>query len=555
MLRRLDSDLRTNERLRFATRHRATERRPPWTAASIARATGWLSVLGVLTLGSGLSLGQAVHDSENWAADSSTESSGSASDLAHRMGIAFAPGLEPSFVDGIEDGDPSVCEAPVTARCWWVDAAAPDGGDGSFAAPFNSFEVVAGYRSSISSIEQGLIEAGDHLYVTGVFSMSSYDNGVNNPNIFIRSISDFSGSDPIVIKSWKGLPRAIFDGEKIDYTPPGWEYGGMVYVDPTSSLDMRIENIEIRDAHGSGIIVVDNVEHLEIANVIVHDTIGNPSGTAGGMALFQRSALHDYTVRNSVLYRNSVDEDGNVMGLSDNLGALSMTSNLGAQTGSTLSIYNNTFTDEVHSIRHKHSGNVHTDAFFNVFENAFSAVHARSRETDLHHNVVENVSVVLVSDAQNQNLDTIARIFHNTILDADLLVGTGSGDLSFRREFEYYDNIFFAMDSTELFHLARWSNEDFDLSGWRSGNNIYVFDDDGMVLYHEGVGFLFDAAMSYLGEENSSREDPLLTGNLVPSTGSPACGAASDGGDIGAFSCTLFADGFETGDLSLWSNG
>ena len=234
------------------------------------------------------------------------------------------PSLGPRFAGGIEPGDPSKCEATPPSRCYWVDADAPSGGNGSFASPYNSFEAVVGSING-SNYAQGSIAGGDYLYLRGTFAPPATDDPSRLLRMLFRRASQGgTRENPTVIKSWRGSPRAVFDGQH--RTNDMIVFAGMP--------SFRVANLEIATrsngrwhacgiGHGSG-----DFRRIWWCTI--------PSVTASSVlevASFFGDAGHEFVVpENCHFYANNK----NAFGAINNIGALSLTSDLMAPDFGTL---------------------------------------------------------------------------------------------------------------------------------------------------------------------------------------------------------------------------
>jgi len=437
---------------------------------------------------------------------------------------------------GIEPGDPSQGEAPPGNTNWYVDANAPDGGDGSYANPYNSFEQVCGYLDGGNYIT-GQIRGGDYLYVKGTFSASNHVEGSNNMDIHIgRGIQAGTAAEPTVIKSWLGSPRAVFDGEYIKNSL-------IQFRSTTTAGHFVIHNVEVKRAAGRGISVIENVAGCEVISVVIRDGHGDGIMGTGGAILFRlNEGQPHYIMRNSLVYNNDVNPEGGT----NNRGGISILSEGTVQTGASIDIYDNEIYDEVHAIRHKHSGNVIFNAYHNIIHDSMSAFYVRIyNENNIHHNLIYDMSgTAFQLVAENQQGDRRSYIYNNTVYQAPALLSTGPDDAAgWRRIVDLRDNIYYDTITTgtsnPVITLGRWSMDDFDLSDWTSTNNDYYYlAGRTPFLIHHSDFISWSAAGAYLNDPVMYDFDPQFVDgpnhDFHLQGTSPAIGAASDNGDLGA---------------------
>ncbi len=448
---------------------------------------------------------------------------------------SWGPGL--LFPNGIEPGDPAACEAPSGKRCWWVDADATKGGDGSFAMPYNSFERVAGHTENGTDYVQGLIQGGDFLYVKGIFRASAHNELDNNMRIVLgRSAQGGTPSAPTTIKSWRGSPRAVWDGEYL--------FNDLIGIHANPAI--RIQNVEVTRANGRGMVIGESVEWAEVVSVVVHDGKGdNYDGVGGGVVFWMTDLLHRFTLRNSLIYSNLRDYPP---GLGDNnVGGVGILSEPGALNGSVIDIYDNVIYDEIRAVRHKHSGPVLMRAYDNLIYDSVTGFYMRGFFNEVHHNVIINMKEAAfhsASPADSQG-DVEARLSHNTVYQAGNLLMADGDHPVFQRIMHLHDNLFSSPTPCDgVLYMGRWSGEDVRTTGWTFGNNLYFYPSGSTFLYHRESGNAvtlqdIQAGLAHLGDGTSRFGDPLLQApgqrdfRLMPS--SPALGTASDGANIGAF--------------------
>lgn len=468
------------------------------------------------------------------------------------------------FPDGIEPGDPGDCEAASPNRCWWVDADAPDGGDGSFANPYNSFEVAVGYRQT-SSYTAGLLQGGDHIYLKGTFDADNQiDSSVKSIQLYIgRSTQGGTKENPTVIKSYKGTPRAIFDGKFKDLDSFDTALSAIIHIASAGTPigAIKIQNIEVQNAHGIGISFVENVLYAEVAGVVVHDTgLRDGASSRGGIHFRMTENKTEFIVRNSLFYNNFRNEGGSgfFAASSNNIGGINILSSDEAEDGSKITIKDNILLNEFYAIRHKKSGNIETEISTNVIDTAKMGFYVRGyRDNIFQQNLVRNISdSVVYLDAEFQHGPMQVKVWNNTVTESVRFINTGFEDVGLARTLDVQNNIF--SSSVERFPIALSrdpSNDDYDLNQWSSNNNI--FNISGVtILKNKGTEYNFVDSMALLNDMTSFTGDPLFVSEAAPiatpvtniantlmsvlsadyslNTGSPALNTDSNGNNIGA---------------------
>ncbi len=423
---------------------------------------------------------------------------------------------------GIEPGDPAGCEAKQANRCWYVDAAAADGGNGSLQKPFNSFEQVVGYRTLSRSYVKGLLNGGDHLYLTGTFYLSKH---IDSPDINItkksmRLIFGHPGQsgtpdNPTLIKSYKGKPRAVLDGEFKLLDTMHSETAGLIHVSTSYKEPMHdivIQNIEVRNAAGLGIAFVDNVSSGKLISVVVHDTaLRDGASSSGGIhfRLTDRQPL--FSISNSLIYHNYRNEDGSCcfIGSSNNIGGINILTEPKAQDGSKVIINNNIIKDELYAIRHKRSGNIITEAANNIIENATVGFYIRGYKNNIiHHNLIKDTDTAILLEAENQKGNMQAEIFNNTVINAEKLIDIGYAIKPFKkyglvRNINLYKNVFTSKHNKPALMLGESKNGIYPLDQWQSANNLFMINNKQPLLRHEGNSYTAERAFKVLNDPSS----------------------------------------------------
>lgn len=471
--------------------------------------------------------------------------------IAPKSAIAetdFVPGL--IFPTGIEPGDPSECEAPIGNSCWWVDADAAGGGDGSYASPYNSFDDVVGYFSGANNTgtyTAGEISGGDYLYIKGEFSGAEYEKTI----VMARGSQGGTAAEPTVIKSWRSSPRAVLNGN-----------GSRDDLIRISALDsnenggVRIQNIELRNADGRGIYIDENVVSAEIVNVVVRDGEGDSVSGEGGAVVFKMNGFttgglnHDYTIRNSLIFNNDNNPGG---GSLNNVGGVSIISTL--QSGSPIvRIFNNIIHDEVRAIRHKTnvsgSGTLTMESYNNVIYGSKTAFYLRHRDNIIYRNLIFNVEDEAVRwEGQNGSGTANSEFYHNTVFNTPQLINTGDDSLTYALQFNVHDNAFVRQTAGPgVITLGESSSQTYSLNDWTSSYNLFYDASDSSFFVHQGVGHNFATAMSSSELDDATTDDQgadfidsaTSDFRLVDDISNPAKGSGTNGADIGALpvSCT-----------------
>jgi hypothetical protein len=350
--------------------------------------------------------------------------------------------LGPRFPGGIEPGDPSVCEALAPARCWWVDAAAPAGGDGSFASPASSFESIVGALNG-TSYAQGSIGSGDVLYVKGTFVVPAKDDPKHLLRILFRRKNQ-SGTpvNPTVIKSWRGSPRAVFDGHH--------EVNDLILFANVDSV--RLANVEIRDAGGRGVVVESVEGTATFEDMVIHGTVADDGLGVGGGIHCWGGAGNELVVRNNQFYAN--DFETHPIAAINNIGAFSLTADETAD--GTLRVYGNVFEDETTGVRHKHAGAYTTEIHDNLFWKGQRAVELRSwKANDIHHNVFLDLSAAaIVSYVENTTGELHATIHHNNFFNVAELMSDIHGVHDHDHLLDFHHNFVHSTQSSTAYAIS-----------------------------------------------------------------------------------------------------
>lgn len=442
------------------------------------------------------------------------------------------------FPDGIEPGNPSDCEAPTGNTCYWVDAQAPDGGNGTFASPFNSFELVAGYDEG-SGYVAGLISGGDFLYVKGTFDGTANVERTHKTKLELaRASQGGTKAAPTVIKSWRGSPRAVFDGAEVE--------SDLIHV--RNSGGVRLQNLEVARSGGRGVYIGEGVAFAEVVSLFVRDGLGDGvSGDGGGLLLrLTDMGTHEYVVRSSQFSNNRVRQSGP----EGNIGAISILMEPLSPNGGTVRVFDNLIENEVGGLRQKHTGNVHVEAYNNLLRGCTLALHVRALTNDFHHNLIVDSAEGLGQDSWNYHTPTMhASVHSNTFFNVRTLLALSmeypmSPGFDVQRTFELRDNLVLNTTASTRAMIA-FSDIDGALTSntvIRTANNLYWYTPQStpFVLIPLQMPSSRDfawAAQAYQ-DVGSFFADPQLVdpqaGDFHLAPGSPALGRGTGGINIGA---------------------
>jgi hypothetical protein len=447
---------------------------------------------------------------------SSSKSSSSSSTQNSLAGLLWPNGIEP--------GDPSQCEAPNGKRCWWVDANAANGGNGSYSTPYNDFKM----------LEQN-VRGGDFVYVRGTFDMANNSSDHQMTLNFYTTAASGTANDPTTLKSWRGSPRAVFSSNRTSAQLRMRGNGGL-----------RLQNIEITNFGDVGISVDEGVSFAELINIVVHDgRVTQSSGVGGGIRLYAQDTLHTFIVRNSLFENTSASNE-----TGDNVGALSLISEPTAHAGSTFKVYNNILRNNFVAIRHKHAGQVHTEAYNNLFENNKWGFNLRAWTADIHHNIFvgNDVGMVLINQNANTSHDYVIR--YNTFYNNNYFAQANPDwdENVFTSAIHAQNNIFVASSTgLGIFYLGatdwNWGRLDRSLATWTMNNNVFFYQTSTRKFLYSPPPSPeytkdFTTGKTQFGDTTSILADPLFTdaanGDFSLKAGSPALGVGSNGTTPGA---------------------
>ncbi len=410
-------------------------------------------------------------------------------------------------------------------RAWYIDAAAPDGGDGSQARPYNTFEAVIGGPVGGNYV-QGPLRGGDHVYLTGEFLGGTE---ARKRIEIARATQGGTASNPTLITAWPGRTRPVLNGQGT----------GELGIILRNCSGLRIESLEIKQFSRSGLRAFDTPSNafLEIVNCEVHhncaDVRNDGSGIAAGIG-FHASSNCAWTVRNNVVYANQPFPAAGIMVLTE-----------GSMSGGLVDIHSNIVFDSNQAIAHKHSGGVPISSHHNMIHGSQQGFYLRAfRDNQIHHNLVLNCELAVVGSRENMQESQHSTLHHNTFVHSGAALTLHEPYSSYPAgrpyvdHYAYVDNIHVDSRSSVVLGLGHNSNEAFSLANWSSGRNIFQHASGANFLINQGRAYAFAAAMAALGDQGSITADPRFLNaaqnDFRLADDSPARGFGAGGTDIGA---------------------
>ncbi len=458
----------------------------------------------------------------------------------------------PTGNDGLT---PGTCYAPGGKSCWWVDCdAGSDGTGASAASPAWGFEGILGYYSAGSYI-QGSAVGGDHVYVKGTCEVTGSEDDATGPFkqiIIARAGQLGTQAEPLVIRSWPGVTRAIFDGEFDDtLSTPADATNHPIYligVYPTSAPSakaIRIENIKVTHARRAGIncgYSGSTVAYCDIHSVEFDDNVIDPNGLYapllldGGATDFTQA----HTVRNCRFtnnYRNCNTDGGNISGdatctPADNDGAINLYAGTGGVGNGTTDISDSYFENNTKHIRDKQNGAMTANVYDNWFGSSEGeALYNRHTAWVVHHNIFDmgagaQYLMVVTDDPAPATKARSLEFYNNSayVIDRLIDIQPGVGAYTDYLTWTVYNNAIQATGSTGRIIVIDQeggaTNNTFTTAKWTSDHNYInvaaASQTNFSCLAPATSGSActqrtFAQTMTYLSDASSSVTDPLFT--------------------------------------------
>jgi hypothetical protein len=428
------------------------------------------------------------------------------------------------WADGVEPADSSLHELQGGNRIWYVDFDAGANGDGSSGSPFNT----------LATLNNGAASGyapGDHWWLTGTADRTNVNHRilVTDPDVL------GSTTNPLVIRSWKGQSRVVFNGNYTHVTCATVQMDGA----DQPNKGVVIINIESQRSYQScGIYVGEdsggNIGFVRIISCYAHHNYalnGGPNDTYGGIRVCATDITCDIEVRNCEVHDNNRASEGGSVQESNNIGGISLLSEIGGE-GSAVKFYSNRIYNECHAIRHKHCGRVLFESYWNSISDSLVGHFIRATTmNEVRHSLVVGCSSVIhispeLQGSQGNQLRTIDA-HHLTIVDTDKILSCAD-TFSFADLTGFDAIIYYYPGRTGV--LGDWgeaSGQNFPIAGatvtnscLRTGATSTYWTDRGTVKNKAA----FDA---YFGATNID-DDPLFTnyagGDYTLQVGSPATG-------------------------------
>lgn len=491
-----------------------------------------------------------------------------------------------AWPDGIEPGDPSVCEAPSGKTCYWINCDKITDGTGSYADPDWGFEDIAGYWSA-GSYFQGSAVGGDVVYVTGTCENTGSVEDATGPFKMVRLGREpqfgSTTDQPLIIKSWRGTARAVFDGE----------FTQSLLLSTRSNLNtrekhLRIQNIKFTGAVDSAISCGyyngggENAGACDLYSVEINDNLISSVGTFSPILINSEDSTYAYTnrIRNSRIvnnYRNCAVDGGSDgdCAARNNDGAVAVYGTNGTVSAETTLIYGNYFENNTKDIRNKHNGGGAVEVYNNWMQDSEGpSMHVRSPSWLVHHNVILSTGTAqdVFSDEGDANPAGGQRtldFWNNTVYNRAVTLRTNE-NYSQLIDHEWYNNAIHSRTYTgEHIMLAMYAGDYFPLVNWVSDHNYWYISAgsqaDFSCIGPNSAGAActnrsFTDTMTYLSDASSSVTDPQFVGaasdNYCLGVGASSRTAGRAGGYIGAIDpadCVAGSGSSTTSQLLLFN--
>jgi hypothetical protein len=413
-----------------------------------------------------------------------------------------------------------------TSDFLFVSTSGSDEATGTLAAPFRTLE------HALQAVANG---DGKTVYLReGVYSEAFDWESFGHPSP-LRGKA-FSAIDPVEVRSYPG-ESAILDG--------GSTKRGVVFYETSYLI---VDNLEARNFSTTGVVVTGS-QHVVVRDTVVHDVHGAASDNCTGYLL---EGVTDTVVDSASGYDN-FDPD-NIDPGSPNWNSSNFLVYNDSSTGTNYILHSSS-SGSVVGFKIKHAGP------------AKLVLHGDLSESDIYGYVVgsdgSSVRYCLSSGSSTGILaggtDPNKYMHQAVVIEKNTIVNATSTGISFQSGYftqassSIHDNIIF--NDLE----AAGTNEDDDrLMGlwfYDAEAGTYPLDSDWNLFYSPSSDNIIRRGNSAAGTFNYSFEawvaasydthsifaNPLFSngssGDFRPAAGSSACGAASDGGDIGALPC------------------
>lgn len=467
------------------------------------------------------------------------------------------------WADGIEPGDPSTCEAPAGKSCYWVDCDKGSNGAGTYADPDWGFETIFGYYSS-GNYQLGVARGGDIVYVKGTCEATGSVDSATGPYKQVRlarGVQYGTLTDPITIKSWRGTPRAVFDGEyaqslAVQNDGNNAPSSLMRFWDTNSTGGyVRLQNIRLTRWYAIGAGHSGDVRGIDVYSVEADNGRMDKFVGTGGAITMQLLSTHATAsvIRNSYFHdiTNNCGLGGDAdCGIDNNDGTICVLSESGA-TGS-VTIRDSLFDNNLRHVRDKHNGQATVYVYGNLFKGGENAFHRRAQDYYIYNNIFSGITGKLIeTETATASTPANTRFYNNSVYNIGTFIGIASSwtDDGF---FEIYNNAFDSASSSTVPFINFGSGGSMDPTDFIQDRNYFrisatqqaTFSCLGPTPPSTGTctNRSFATHNTYVSDVGSATTNPNFgapaSGNFYIAAGDPACTAGRSGTYLGALPCS-----------------
>jgi hypothetical protein len=397
------------------------------------------------------------------------------------------------WADGVEPVSSTIYPLASGKRIWHVDLDAAVNGDGSELTPLNNFTDLIGHFDGVNYHIGTLgFVGGDQIWITGTATAAKHSLGVTDMRIDMRRDTQLGTSaEPTVIRSWKGMSRAKFDGEFLAALG--------IYCDAQTNSDngLVLLNMEgtrnINDSNhdtSAPFALDDYISFGRVVSCWSHHNEAlasppdpsSPSQAYTGIQTRCANGLRDIAVHNCKVHDNNTS-DGTSIRTSNNIGEISLLSQASADPLSVVEFYLNEISDGNYAVRHKQSGDSIFRSYNNIIHDCNVGHYTRNAGVnDIHHNIVYDCALAdLELEAENQAQKRTINYYNNTVSRCARLITTGNATEVLQNELSVDNNIYWNVSRTEeVLTLGQFASKAYDTTDTSSENNIFVTGDESV---------------------------------------------------------------------------